>query len=1169
MQLPKSIISILMSSLLLMFSGLLLADEAMFNQLNEQAAQLFEQEQYEESLQVAYEAIQLAEKEFGPEDEKTINAIFTAAYYWWELGELEQSEPLMTEAVKRAKINLGETHQNTLFYSATLAELWGYSGEIKKAIELYEEIIQPMQEVLGASEDSTLAAQSMLGQLYLSVGRYQEAQKILDETLLIYIQNQADYSESGLMVKENLALAHKIQGSFDKSLELYLAVLSFKQDSLEADDPELMLTSANLADVYRLKGMYQEARPLFIQAVKFYAHLPEEDQGEMYPILTNLASLFQNTGDYRQSEKLYRQVYEYEKKVFGENHINTIINLNNLAGAYRAQGRYAEAEKAFLSAYNAILGMHGHNHPETISIANNLALLYQDQGLFDKAEPILKAGLAGAQKTMGESNPKTLAIMNNLAMLYESQGVFKLSEPLYNKTIILSEKTLGNDHQNTVASVNNLAYLYLIQERYDEAEQSFDKVFQIWKEKLGINHQYTLKALNNLARVYHKQQKLETAEKMFNQALKLRKKNLGEGHPDVVRSMIDLAALYLSQHEGPKALKLATEAVKLSERVLGDKHPYTFEALNNLANIHEQSGKLDLALDVRGDIFNRRTEFFERVLWAAGENTRQGYISINKPEQDKYLGLLVKKQGTKYAEMALNVSLKRKGLLLKIASEIHKIIEMSDSPEMGAKAEEINNKRKELSAKTLSGPVDETIDEFRQKLADLEIEVNDLQAEISRFSLIYHVASTPVSVANVFENLSENEVLVDFITYDDGFSTNLIAIVARKEVGYCDDDNVCDRIVEMVPLGNLKDFSEFVNIYREVIQDEDAEDDEVMDYGNQLYDKLWKPILPFVRGRETVYIVPDGILHLLPFDAIVDDQQEYLIQHYHLNILSSARDIVVPPLPAATGEFTIFAGPDYDIENKKEEIKKASGKRGANIDRGMRISSHGLRSLSFEPLDGAEIEGETIAKITSDQKQTVLMLTQKQAEESALRAFSQPPKMLHIATHGFFLKAEERLKRRLLSASRGGRQTTPPPGDNPLLRAGLAFAGINSNAPFLGDIDTDNDGVLTAMEVLGLKLSGTQLVVLSACETGVGEIHAGEGVYGLRRSFQEAGVHSVVNSLWPVSDEGTRLLMTDFYNELYQGLSPREALRNAQISMLDSEWNHPYYWAAFVVVAKK
>ena len=143
----------------------------------------------------------------------------------------------------------------------------------------------------------------------------------------------------------------------------------------------------------------------------------------------------------------------------------------------------------------------------------------------------------------------------------------------------------------------------------------------------------------------------------------------------------------------------------------------------------------------------------------------------------------------------------------------------------------------------------------------------------------------------------------------------------------------------------------------------------------------------------------------------------------------------------------------------------------------------------------------------------------------------------------------------------------PPPGDNPLLRAGLAFAGINSNAQFLGDIDTANDGVLTALEVLGLNLSGTKLVVLSACETGLGEIHEGEGVYGLRRSFQEAGVSEVISSLWEVSDAGTQALMTNFYDRVLNGVPAREALRETQLSMIDTpEWGYPYIWSAFMIV---
>jgi CHAT domain-containing protein len=133
----------------------------------------------------------------------------------------------------------------------------------------------------------------------------------------------------------------------------------------------------------------------------------------------------------------------------------------------------------------------------------------------------------------------------------------------------------------------------------------------------------------------------------------------------------------------------------------------------------------------------------------------------------------------------------------------------------------------------------------------------------------------------------------------------------------------------------------------------------------------------------------------------------------------------------------------------------------------------------------------------------------------------------------------------------------------------LAFAGVNSNAPYLGDLDTSNDGVLTALEVLGLNLGGTQLVVLSACETGLGEIHEGEGVYGLRRAFKEAGVQEIVMSLWAVSDAGTQALMSAMYERLLAGNSPRDSLRGAQRYLMeDPRWGYPYIWAAFTIVGK-
>ena len=227
----------------------------------------------------------------------------------------------------------------------------------------------------------------------------------------------------------------------------------------------------------------------------------------------------------------------------------------------------------------------------------------------------------------------------------------------------------------------------------------------------------------------------------------------------------------------------------------------------------------------------------------------------------------------------------------------------------------------------------------------------------------------------------------------------------------------------------------------------------------------------------------------------------------------------------------------------------------------------GLRGLSFSPLLGAEEEGRIITDQVQKNEEPSSMFFGQDAQEKILGEIDQPPEILHMATHGFFLEADDTLRNRILKAQRSAEVHVPPSGNNPLLRAGLAFVGINNNAQFLGDIDTTNDSVLTALEVLDLNLSGTRLVVLSACETGLGEIHEGAGVYGLRRSFQVAGVAEVVSSLWEVSDAGTQALMSDFYDRILQGTPARVALRETQLDLLNSpEWGYPYVWSAFMIV---
>jgi CHAT domain-containing protein len=698
-------------------------------------------------------------------------------------------------------------------------------------------------------------------------------------------------------------------------------------------------------------------------------------------------------------------------------------------------------------------------------------------------------------------------------------------------------------------------------EDFERSAPLFSDVSDRWENTLGGQHQKTLKANNNLGRVYHKMNRLDEAEAVISQTLQSRQDVLGKEHLDSIRSMIDLGAVYLDQGRLPEADQLLTEALALAEKILGTLHNYTFEALNGLADVKEAANQLSSAVDLRDKGFQRRSEFLDRMLWVTGENAREGYIRLHRPEFNDYISLLNKIDSPNSGQKIIDASIQRKGLLLKVTSEIQQIATLSNDPKLRSIAIELEMARKELAARTLSGPTAETKDNHVEVLYGLELKVNELQGQLGRESVRYRTSIAQVSAAALEGVLAEGNALVDFLVYEEEGEAKLVAGVAVKE-----GDQVR---YELVSYDDRKAIEDIIIEYRSIIQDDSADEDEQLEIGLIAYELIWQPVQEVLGDSEYVYLIPDGTLNILPFNAMVTEEEEYLIQALDVHILTSARDLLPNQYRLADGQYVVLAGPDYDSEDvvSDEEMSAAQGKRASSLQQGLRGAGSGLRGLNFAPLPGAELEGRIIVDQVAENNAEREVFFGRQAEEQVLLNLDKPPRILHMATHGFFLEADDNLRKRLLKLQRGADLQVPPPGDNPLLRAGLAFAGINTNAQFLGDIDTANDGVLTALEVLGLNLSGTRLVVLSACETGLGEIHEGEGVYGLRRSFQEAGVAEVISSLWEVSDAGTQALMTDFYARLLGGQPAREALRDAQLALLDSpEWGYPYVWSAFMIV---
>ncbi|MBF0625559.1 MAG: CHAT domain-containing protein, partial [Magnetococcales bacterium] len=941
------------------------------------------------------------------------------------------------------------------------------------------------------------------------------------------------------------------------------------------------------AALQRLQGRYAKADTLLTWVLS----KPES------PEITRrakalLAMVKEDLGEFPGAETLTREVLQQEIQTLGADHPDTLATRTALAGLQRHLGDHAEAERTLVDVLEKSRAKLGAKHQTTLAVMNDLGLVYEEQGLYDRAEPLFREALDLSKDLLGPGHPNTIATMNSLALLHESQGDFDRAEPLYGEAIEQSAQRLGRTHPDTLAFVNNLAYLDLMRQDYPAARKGFAEVVKEWTGQLGERHQKTLKGMNNLARVQHRLGQHAPAEQLFNKTLELRRSVLGAEHPDTLRSMLDLAALLVDMGRLKEADQLFRRTLELDEKILGPRHPYTFETLNGLAALLEKQGKLEDAFQLRRKGFERRTEFLDRMMWVTGDNAREGYVRLHRPELDAYLDLLTRLDPARAGREVLAVAMARKGLLLRISSQIQQIARLSDDPQLAELTTGLTQVRKKLAALTLAGPEEgkDSGEAHLARLNELEERIQEIEGRLGQASQRFRQSVAGSGVDDLAKSLPDNGVLVDFLTFTQGGKQKLIAgLLTRGKGG--------KPAFHMAVYEDLDAIQKLVVEYRTVIQDEESDEDNFLEVGGETYQQVWEPLAAFIGPRTDVFVVPDGILNILPFGALVDDAEQYLIRTVDLRLLNSSRDLLPSQLPPAQGPLVTLAGPDYDTEKVAgaQVLSSMRGRRSAGLSAGVEVSgtmatdgdgagrrslrsgvlnqlraglrafSQGMRGLRFDPLPGAEKEGKLIAE--QEQRKENRLFLRNDAQEEVIKDLTQVPGILHIATHGFFLKADDSLRKRLLRMQRGAEIHLPPPGDNPLLRSGLAFAGINANAPFLGEIDTGNDGVLTALEVLGLNLTGTRLAVLSACETGLGEIHEGEGVYGLRRAFQEAGVKSVVASLWEVSDAGTQALMTGLYRRLAGGASPRTALRDSQIELMDSDqWNAPYIWSAFMIV---
>lgn len=816
--------------------------------------------------------------------------------------------------------------------------------------------------------------------------------------------------------------------------------------------------------------------------------------------------------------------------------------------------KYAEAIAPSNDLVNLCERKYGASHEITATAINNVGYLYQSLGQSTLAEPLFQKALKIREQTLGVDNPDVALTLNNLALIYQDNGDFARAEELYLRSLAIKEKNFGARKLELAIELNNLATLYKEKGDYDSAEKNFQQVLSIFESSYPADDARIATVLNNLAGVYRQTGKFRQAEELYKRLMSIDQKVLPAGHLDRARDLNNVGVLYYELGRYQDAEPLYKQALSIREQALGSNHPDIIPVLDNLALLYLAKGDAASAIEFQ----TRANEISERnlttVLDCGSENQKRLYLASLASEVDATISLnMNSKSSTKAAtSLALNTVLRRKGRVIDVVSSQLKTLSQHLAQSDRLLLEKLSSIRSQLSTCVLHGAELSRSNDYLKTIGSLQAQVDQLESEISSHCAEFRTQTEPVTVATVQKAIRPDCALVEFVQYRllEGGSQNMPGhFGAFHYAAYCLGPDGDPAVVD---LGAADEIDKAVTEFRQSLRH--PMNGDVKEKSRALYLLVMRPLRQLLPGKSTLLLSPDGALNLLPFAALLDEREKYLLESYAIDYLTSGRDLLRmnSRIDSRAGP-VIVANPHFDLA--------IPGPGELPNQRTAKIGYGGMYVLGFAPLKGTAIEAAAIAKFLPG----VEVLGGLKATEAAVKALHGPT-VLHIATHGFFLPERTPASTKSPGGKRSievvARQSvaTSTFKTNPLLRSGLALAGVERSQSGPGQ-----DGLLTAMEVSGLDLWGTQLVVLSACDTGLGEVKIGEGVYGLRRALLIAGTESEVISLWAISDRETASLMTEYYKLLSEGKGRIDALRQAQLSLLKSKTaSHPYYWAAFV-----
>ncbi len=930
--------------------------------------------------------------------------------------------------------------------------------------------------------------------------------------------------------------------AYDKSEEYYRYALPGMAVVYGASDKRYTKIYYEYIRLLINLGRLKEAKPLLDALKYYYETLNMYDDPTYLDVIANMAYILETNGDYKEALIKYKYLIDEDRLLKQGDTLQYVTIISNMAEVYREMGSYDEAlsylqsAKRFMKKYKIV------QVEQSGFIENYLGLLYKTLNDYKNAEKSFDNALKIYKEAEMENTEAYCTALSNKGDLMRLLGRKDEGLKLMKISLETREKYFGKISESYANALTNYGLIAYEYEEIKIAQGYFEEALNIYEQTVSKTHQSYANCLNNLSSCYVQTGDYKKAEQYKFEAIKIIENTLGKEHFKYISYAMGAADILYLTKNFPKAIQLLTEAKTLAKKKFGVNHDLYIRSLINLGCIKYLAGKYEEGVIDLEEAIDLKLKNLNEFFYTMNREDQVVYLEEIQGEMVQYGNCLFgysykspKANLGPHYEKYFDYNLMIKSLLNKNTTEFQR--ELALSTNEGVKSNyktwmALKNSLNELYRSDFTMAEQDSLHSMINSLeTKLRQAINYKQPEKSNFKSLKSI-------------LKPGEAIVDISWFYHSFTdttgaTQYAALITKNNSAY----------PECVLMSSDKlDEQTTVQDYN------DRMDKEVLDTIS--YDLFFSKLRPSLKDISKLYISTKGDYSRINFQTLYDVKSK--------NYLIDQMDIVyMPDLSALknqeinsnnTKEAQLFGNPDFNYDFRKKIPVKPKPK-----EQPLLAKRFGLTAISDLP--GTETELNEIEKLMTLNGWKFGSYTREKASEENLRKVNSP-KILHIATHGYFLKDVETDDDKFLGYNANAFKQLAD------VRSGLILAGAAINTGDSVKVNADKDGLLTSREASLLNLSNTDVVILSACQTGLGVETLNMGVIGLQQAFSNAGAKNLILSLWPVDDNATQLLMVKFYEYWLKDASNQNissAFKKAQLDV-KQKFPHPYYWGAFVLL---